>query len=172
MNHAALNFPLNLIKGKIAENIFDLMIRETKKFTVLHSGYENTLPEVAQYINGMTAKDALKTLRETPDFILISNDQERIYVIEVKYYQLLNHNRLYQDAVEMLENWNPSYLFVLSDNQFYFDSAGKVKDNFGKINPLPTDLVPAPLQEKYKHLAHYFLNGHHTIAKAKPREKH
>jgi len=42
-------FIKDLVKGKIAEIIFEQMFRESGRYTILHSGYEYTLPELAQY---------------------------------------------------------------------------------------------------------------------------
>jgi hypothetical protein len=37
-------FIKDLVKGKIAEIIFEQMFRESGRYTILHSGYEYTLP--------------------------------------------------------------------------------------------------------------------------------
>lgn len=45
-----ISFTKNLIKGKIAEIIFENMLREAGIFTILHFGYEYILPELAKEI--------------------------------------------------------------------------------------------------------------------------
>lgn len=43
------NFPANLIKGKIAETVFELMFREATDFDIYPLGYEHTTPILRQY---------------------------------------------------------------------------------------------------------------------------
>lgn len=42
-----ISFSRDLLKGKIAEVIFEQMFRDCGKFTILSFGYEKTVPEVA-----------------------------------------------------------------------------------------------------------------------------
>ncbi|MDE2096048.1 MAG: hypothetical protein KGL39_02265 [Patescibacteria group bacterium] len=42
-----ISFFRDLLKGKIAEVIFEQMFRDCGKFTILPFGYEKTVPEVA-----------------------------------------------------------------------------------------------------------------------------
>ncbi len=44
-----IEFSKDLIKGKVAEVIFEQMFREEEKFTVIPFGYEHTMPTLAQY---------------------------------------------------------------------------------------------------------------------------
>jgi len=46
-----IKFAKNLIKGKIAEIIFEQMIRDEERYTVIPFGYEHTVPTLAQYQN-------------------------------------------------------------------------------------------------------------------------
>lgn len=42
-----ITFTENLVKGKIAETIFERMLLATGNYTVLKGGYEHTMPLVA-----------------------------------------------------------------------------------------------------------------------------
>lgn len=56
-------FIKDLIKGKIAEIIFEQMFRESARYTILHSGYEYTLPELAQYQHLAEVKAVIENIR-------------------------------------------------------------------------------------------------------------
>lgn len=87
MNEA--NFTRQLIKGKIVEIVFDMMMREMDRVTVLRAGYEYTHPELAQYQALLQAKGraALKFFEHNPDFILFTKDKTQLYLVGVKYRQ-------------------------------------------------------------------------------------
>ena len=80
------NFSKDVIKGKIAEIIFELMFREAGKYTVIPFGYEKTFPELIQYSKRLPgAQKVIDNIKNAPDFAIISNDRKRIYLVEVKY---------------------------------------------------------------------------------------
>src|ERR1044072_7473302 len=83
-------FVRHLIKGKVAEIIFQQMFQESGKFTILRSGYEYTLPELAQYQHLAEVKAVMDNIRNAPDFILVSQDKKEVHLVEVKYRYLLN----------------------------------------------------------------------------------
>ena len=53
------------------------MFRESGKFTILHAGYEYTLPELAQYQHLAEVKAVIENIRNAPDFVLISQDEKK-----------------------------------------------------------------------------------------------
>ncbi|MFO0704208.1 MAG: hypothetical protein U0525_05865 [Patescibacteria group bacterium] len=88
-----IDFTRNLIKGKIAETIFEQMIREVGKYTVIPFGYEHTVPTLAQYQHIARVKDVMENIKDAPDFALVSEDKQNIYLVEVKFQKDLVHKR-------------------------------------------------------------------------------
>jgi hypothetical protein len=46
--HDEIYFPRKIIKGKIAEIVFEFMFRSAGEYTVIPFGYEYSHPEIAQ----------------------------------------------------------------------------------------------------------------------------
>jgi hypothetical protein len=44
MNYDPVNFSKNLVKGRIAETLFEQMLRDAGCFTILSFGYEQIIP--------------------------------------------------------------------------------------------------------------------------------
>ena len=74
-----IGFNRDLIKGKIAEIVFEQMFREEGEFTILRLGYEYTSPQLAQYKNHIEVQQVLNTIKSAPDFALISHDKKRVF---------------------------------------------------------------------------------------------
>lgn len=140
-------FTRNLVKGKIAETIFAQMLRETKKFTVLEFGYEKIVPELVQ--SGMVADDTLEIIRRAPDFAVINKETKEVRLIEVKYKKKFNSEYILKDAQRMVEAWNPSYIFLVTQEGFYFDNIKDVIENNGNISKLNHPFISNEIQEKY-----------------------
>ena len=79
------DFVRRLIKGKIAEIIFQHMFSEQNFCTVIPFGYEHTMPLVAQYQHLVETTKALENIRNNPDFILIKPDHTQLILVDVKY---------------------------------------------------------------------------------------
>ncbi len=149
-------FVQNLIKGKIAEIIFEQMFRESGKYTILHSGYEYTLPELAQYQHLAEVKAVIENIRNAPDFILISQDHKEVHLVEVKYRRQRHDENLKEIVGKTLEIWNPSWLFVASPDGFFFEPCNTVLKNNGQIGPLYDKWVPYDIQKDYLKLLNQF----------------
>lgn len=147
-----LNFSRNLIKGKIAEIIFEQMFREAGEFTLLRLGYEYTSPELAQYQDVMQVKTVLDTLRHTPDFALISHDKQRVFIVEVKYQRQRDNVRMKRIAGQVLKFSDPSWVFVASTDGFYFDACNNVVNHEGDIKQLDPSWIKQEVQDKYHEL--------------------
>jgi hypothetical protein len=159
------NFSHELIKGKIAELIFELMFRETGKYTPLRFGYEYTIPELAQYRNIIQVKKVLDNISNSPDFILIQNekneeDKLNVFTVEVKYRKNLDTNEMLQVAESTLKTWDPSWLFVATPENFFFTPCSYIKDNNGQLWPLSENWVSAQLRAKYLELLRDFEIDH------------
>jgi len=142
-----LDFTRNLIKGKIAETIFSQMLRESGKFTVLEFGYEKIIAELARapYSNDET----LEAIRRAPDFAVINQVTKEVRLIEVKYHKTLRKNYILDQARRMAESWNPSYIFIASQEGFFFDEINMIVEKEGDISPLVHPFIPDELQKKY-----------------------
>ncbi len=145
-----IEFTKNLIKGRAAETIFAQMLRETKKFTVLEFGYEKIVPELVQsdFVNDQT----IETIRRAPDFAVINRGTKEVKLIEVKFQKRLSESFTLIAARKMMEAWNPSYLFIVSEDGFFFDDIKTIVENNGKISPLNHPFISKELQEKYLNL--------------------
>ena len=129
-------FIKDLVKGKIAEIIFEQMFRESGRYTILHSGYEYTLPELAQYQHLAEIKAVIENIRNAPDFVLISQDKREVYLVEVKYRTHRYPEDLKRICEETQKTWHPCWLFVASPDGFFFEPCSMVLANNGIIGPL------------------------------------
>lgn len=156
-----IEFSRELIKGRIAETIFEQMFRESGKFTILRSGFEYTLPELAQYANLAEVKAVMTNIRQAPDFVLISQDKKEVHLIEVKYRNHRYDEELKDIADRILEVWNPSWLFIASPDGFFLDPCNRIANNNGKIKTLLSQKwVDRETQEEYLKLLREFEMGH------------
>ena len=64
-----IKFIHNLIKGRIAETVFERMLLATEHYTVLKGGYEHTMPLVAQISPELENAKVLEVIRKSPDFV-------------------------------------------------------------------------------------------------------
>lgn len=141
-------FSRNLVKGRIAETIFEQMYRDTGNFTVLEFGYEKIVPELVQ--GGYTEHDdIIDTLRTAPDFAVIDKRRKRVRLVEVKYRANPLPHDLLDIARRMEKTWNPSFLFVASLKGFFFGSVENVINSKGIMNILEADEVPVEIQTRY-----------------------
>jgi len=151
-----IEFSKNLIKGKIAEIIFERMFTEIGEFTILRSGYEYTFPELTQYQQLPEVEKYIENVRKIPDFILISNDRKRAFIVEVKYRTRRDDENVSKIACDTLKVWNPSWLFIASPDGFFFSPCNAIKKNKGKIGQLPESWISREIQDKYLRLMNEF----------------
>ncbi len=156
------SFEHKLIKGRIAETIFEMMFRGTDKFSVHRFGYEYTAPLVAQYQNDAKLKETLDTIRHTPDFILVeeSDAKKGIYIVEVKYRASFKQEDTVEIANDLVEHWPISWIFLISRTGFYFDNLHNIIRNAGEIRALRESWVSKEIQNRYKELANDWLWSH------------
>lgn len=150
-------FVSRLIRGKAVECIFEQMFRESGKFTVIPFGYEVTVPEIAQYQYQLKEPRVLDTIRNSPDFILITENRDQDYFVEVKYLDTRNNQDIEKIADSLVKRWNPSYLFIASPDGFFFESAHIIVSLKGKITPLQDNWISALLRKKYLDILNHFL---------------
>lgn len=152
-----IDFSRNLIKGRIAEVVFEQMIREEERYTVIPFGYEHTMPTLAQYRKHFSeeVEKIIANISDAPDFALISKDNKNIYLVEVKYQSILNVKKLKEYSEKLLERWDYAWLFVATKKGFY---CGQCKDVVKKedINGLSEKWVTKERQEEYLKLLKEF----------------
>ncbi len=156
-----ISFTEALIKGKIAETIFEQMLRNARfknksgksesVFTVLHFGYEHVLPELAKNSELRTREDniTLDAIRTAPDFAVVNNKTKEVSLIEVKYRSEYSQNEVLKIARKMQKSWVSAKLFLATTKGFYFDDIRDIIDNEGKMQKLIHKNIPKEVQEKY-----------------------
>ena len=153
-------FSHELVKGKIAETLFEQMYRDTKKFTVLAFGYESVLPELAQRQHDMHAEETMEVIRRAPDFAVIDIESHEVHLVEVKYMMHMYESYVLKAARRMCDSWKPSYLFIATPKGFFCDKVIAIVENKGRTSPLNHPHIPAELQEQYIKLLNEFIVPH------------
>jgi len=157
------DFDRNLIKGKIAEQIFERMFR-TEDWEVFRYGYEFTESFISQHQHEVSFPPALDTIRSTPDFIITKNEENKVerkrdvFVVEVKYRSQLLPEKTLETAQEYAEKWKYTHLFIATPTGFYFGSVGDIIASKGNIEPLKHGWVSAAHQENYLKILNEFIN--------------
>lgn len=152
-----INFSRQLIKGKITELIFEQMFRDSGKFTILRGGYEYTLPEIAQYQHSLQANQVLENIRNSPDFILISEDKQNVFLVEVKFRTKVLKSNVLEIAIRLVDRWHSPWLFVATPEGFYFEPCNSIIKNSGQLNSLSKNWVSLKTQISYLSLLNEFV---------------
>ena len=148
MKNNEVKFARNLVKGKIAETVFAQMLRSTGEFTVLEFGYEKIIPELLG--RGVGQDDEMvEALRAAPDFAVINTKTKEVHLIEVKYRKSFSNSSVLSIAKRMSVSWNPSYLFLVTVDGFYFGEVKSIIKRKGKIDLLVHKQIPKNTQENF-----------------------
>lgn len=151
----SIEFSRNLIKGRIAEVVFEQMIRDEERYTVIPFGYEHTMPTLAQYRNVVEIQKIIDNISDAPDFALISEDKTKVYLVEVKYQAKLDIEALKQYAEKLLERWEYPWLFVATPGGFLCGQCWKMQDE-NPLYDLPESWVAKERQAEYLKLLNEF----------------
>lgn len=152
-----IDYTRDLIKGKITEVIFEEMFRNSEEFTIIPLGYEHTTPILAQYQHHIHLQKVIKNIRHAPDFALLSQDKTKAFLVEVKYMAEFTKEEVLKIANDTLREWDPSYLFIASKDNFYYDPCHTIVNRNGKINELTESWIKKDLQETYLSLLQAFI---------------
>lgn len=152
------DYTRNLIKGKITEVIFEEMFRSTEEFTIIQIGYEHTIPELAQYQHHIQIKQILENIRHAPDFVLISQDKTRVFLVEVKYREDFNAEEVSKITKDLYQKWNPIFLFLATQSGFYFDSCRNIVEGNGSVPLLTENWINHSTQASYLGLLKEFIH--------------
>lgn len=144
----------SFVKGRIVELLFEMMIREDQNhtFTIIPFGYERMTPELAQYQDLIRNSETLKVIRRSPDFILIKNDKTEIHFVEVKYRKQLSlrtKSDLTIAVKDLKQYWPDTWVFLATQNGFYFDSGDNIVQNKGQMASLDNKIILPEIQSKY-----------------------
>lgn len=153
-----IDFSNNLIKGRIAEMIFEQMLRDAGGFTVLGFGYEKIIPELARRQETIETERTMEIIRRAPDFAVIKHETNKVYLVEVKYMHNISREKVFSAAQKMISSWDPSYLFIVNPNSFYFESVKSIVEKEGEIEAFGYDSVSRELQDKYLSLLKTFID--------------
>ena len=149
-------FTIRLIKGRIAETLFEQMFRENEKFSIRKLGYEYTSPELAQFQHHLKNKKVLDKIRSAPDFLLITTDMTQAYLVEVKFRNKLDPADILKAAEKAAAYTDPSFLFIATPTGFYFDLCTRIISNGGQIQRLSESWIPRSVQQEYLILLNTF----------------
>lgn len=153
----SMDFPEKLIKGRIVETIFQQMFLDSGKYNVYPFGYESVLPQIAQTRHDDYVQSLIKDIRHIPDFVLTPKEYDGVYLVEVKYQQELDMNRVYSLAEKLHNQWTCPWLFIATQENFYFDSCSNIVYN-NSIEELDAqNWIKTELQEYYISLLHKFV---------------
>ncbi len=153
-----LNFSKQLIKGRVAEMIFEQMLRDAGGFTVLGFGYEKIIPELAIRQDTIEAERTMEIIRRAPDFAVIRHSTNKVYLVEVKYMHNMTREKVLVAAEKMINSWDPSYLFIVTPHSFYFESVKSIVEKKGEIEAFGFDTVNKELQDEYLKLLNTFID--------------
>ena len=159
MDNDSTKFSQRLIKGKVAEMVFEQMLRDTGGFTILAFGYENIIPELAHCQHDLRAEETIEVIRRAPDFAVINNKNHEVHLIEVKYMKNITREKVFQAAKKMFESWKPSYLFVATPLGFYYGKVINIVADEGNIAPLRPSQISESLQKKYLDILNKFIRA-------------
>lgn len=154
LNH--IKFTQNLIKGRIAETIFERMFLATGNYTVLKGGYENTMPLVAQISRELEDDKVLEGVRKSPDFVVIPKNHKFVYLVEVKYRSNLDMDDIIKEAKAIEEFWPHTHLFLATNIGFFMDTCENII-NSKELKPLTETIVPSDLKNDYLKVLKDFL---------------
>lgn len=153
-----INFSHQLIKGKIAELIFAQMVRNTRAYTILEFGYENTLPSLAQmYPKSKSSAATMEIIKRAPDFTIINHGNKEVHLVEVKYMNELKKSSVLSKARIIEKSWKQATMFIATTEGFYFDTVSNVIKNKGEISRFKHPKISLKTQQKYINLLNEFI---------------
>ena len=153
-----IDFSRKLIKGRIAEVVFEQMIREEGKYTVIPFGYEHTMPTLAQYRHLAEVQSVINNISDAPDFALISENKTKIYLVEVKFQSVLNIEELKAQAEKLLKRWEYPWIFLATPEGFRCSLCKTILEE-GYVKELSETWVAKDLQAEYLKLLNEFEAG-------------
>lgn len=88
--------------------------------------------------------------------MLISKNKKEVYLVEVKYRSKRYKDKIKEIAEKALKRWDPSWLFIVSPDGFFFEPCHSIVRNKGQIGMLFDKWVDVEHQKKYLKLLKEF----------------
>ena len=152
-----IHFTDQLIKGKIAEIVFEQMIHQTKGYTILEFGYEKVVRQLAKERKNDAAKETIEIVRRAPDFAIINEKTHDITLVEVKYMHQVTPKYVQHAARDIKKSWKRASLFIASPEGFYFGTVSELVDNGGHIKPFHHNHISKKRQLEYLALVNKYI---------------
>ena len=152
-----IQFTHELIKGKIAEIIFEQMIHNTKGYTILEFGYEKVVRQLAKERKNRAAQDTIEIVRRAPDFVIINEESHTITLVEVKFMRNRTQRSVLTAAKNIKRSWKKASLFVASPDGFFFGTVDEIIEAEGAIPSFTHAMIPAKTQTQYHDLLNEFI---------------
>ncbi len=152
-----IKFTHELIKGKIAEIIFEQMIHNTKGYTVLEFGYEKVVHQLAKATKSEDARAMIEIVRKAPDYAIVNEETHNVTLVEIKYMTKRTNGKVNAIAKEIEQSWRHAALFVATPEGFYFDQVDTIIANKGAIKPFHHGKIQPKLIQQYQALLNEFI---------------
>lgn len=152
-----IKFTHELIKGKIAEIIFEQMIHNTKGYTVLEFGYEKVVHQLAKAPKSEDAKAMIEIVRKAPDYAIVNEDTHNVTLVEIKYMAKRTNGKVNAIAKEIEKSWRHAALFIATPDGFFFDQVDTIIANQGAIKPFHHAKIQPKLIEQYLAMLNEFI---------------
>ncbi len=152
-----IKFTHELLKGKIAEIIFEQMIHNTSGYTVLEFGYEKVVNQLAKAPKSEDARNMIRIVRKAPDYAIVNEDNHNVTLVEIKYMAKMTRGKVHAIAKEIEQSWKHCALFIATPEGFYFDQVDTILNNQGAIKPFQHNKIPKKVTDQYLGLLNEFI---------------
>jgi isocitrate dehydrogenase len=152
-----IKFTHELIKGKIAEIIFEQMVHNTKGYTVLEFGYEKVVHQLAKAPKSEEALAMINIVRKAPDYAIVNEDTHNVTLVEIKYMAKRTNGKVNAIAKEIEKSWRHAALFIATPDGFFFDQVETIIANKGAIKPFHHGKIQPKLVEQYLAMLNEFI---------------
>ncbi len=154
-----IKFTHELLKGKIAEIIFEQMIHNTKGYTVLEFGYEKVVHQLAKANKSDDARAMIEIVRRAPDYAIVNEENHNVTLVEIKYMAKRTRGKVLSVAKEIERSWRHAALFVASPDGFFFDQVDSIIAKKGEIKPFTHVKIPEKMIADYLNLLKEFIRS-------------
>lgn len=151
-----IDFTKQLIKGRIAETLFEVLFRQEIGMELIPYGYEyNTPLLLAKKYKSPENEDTLNSIRHSPDFIIVDQDGI-IKLVEVKYRKNFDEKENLKTVKEIFDSSNHAWLFLVTHEGFYFEKCKSIIEHNGQIDKLSASIIDDEIQREYLQLLNEF----------------
>ena len=158
-----IKFTHELIKGKIAEIIFEQMIHNTKGYTVLEFGYEKVVHQLAKAPKSEDAKAMIEIVRKAPDYAIVNEDTHNVTLVEIKYMAKRTNGKVNAVAKEIEKYWRHAALFIATPDGFFFDQVDTIIANKGVAKPFHHGKIQPKIVDQYLAMLNEFIVAKNSL---------